>query len=1226
VVQLDGRGNVQMTPVNAFSGDNGRAAILAGGNYYMAGSSGNSTAGGGTILSMLSDDQGIQMIAPGAGGDTTAVGAVVGTNGSTSGYQRGFEISLLGFSPDATAKDMNLRGLTLFNNVLYSSKGSGGGGINTVYQVGIGGSSPALPTLANAGTTPMSVLPGFPANLAKSGKDINGNVLPIYHPFGLWFASPTTLYVADEGNPDYTYSSTNGTYTNALPANNQQAGLEKWTFDGTKWNLAYTIQNGLNLGVPYAVPGGYPTSVNPATGTIWTPATGGLRNIAGKLNGDGSVTIYAVTSTVSGATDPGCDPNRLVVVTDTMAATSAQQGQAFLTLQTAPAFEVLRGVSFAPVSSTISTSGTLVALDTTYGTASATPASFTVSGTTVATGITVTPPSGYEVSQTSSTDGYAGSGTALTVSGSGTIAPTTIYVRLAATATVAGSPYTGNIVLSTAGANSVTVATASSTVAAKGLTITGLTGNDKVYDGTNTASFTGVAALNGVLAADASNVTLGGTPVAVFASLSAAHGVAIAASGYTISGTAAGNYSLTQPALTASITPKALTVTGAAVTSKVYDGTTAAVITGMLTGILGSDVVVLQGTGTFASPDGGTGITVISTSTLTGAQSGDYTLIQPTGLKGTITATGTIKPTVTISTPATGAKIITTATTVSVTGTATDKSGISSVQVSLDGGKTFIGATLGAVTTSATSVTVAWSATVTPTEGSNSATAQSANTHGNTSPLSAARTFVYHLASQLTVSRVVPSSQSATPDNVGNVTAAGAVLPAGANLNPKTALVQLGTSVTLTPTTKTGFMFKGWTFNPAVHYASGASNTATFAMVPSLTATMEWVANPYIAGAGGYAGLAHANAGTTASNANEGCLKATLTSTGSFTGSLIFDGETHAFTGGFDATGNPVFGAARTSSLTIDRTASAQPPLMLVLAFNAAAGNNQITGSIGELYREAVLPLSTLVADRAAFSATTHMPAGNTNNGYYTVIIPAGSSVVDKADFPQGNGIGTITVTTAGAVTLAATLADGTAVTASASLSAALTCPLFAQLYVANGGSFGGLITLNDDLALNHDLSGTSFLWFKPYVSGSVYPYGWPEGVTGSLNGAKYTVTAGVSMVPGPLGAASLNGNAALVFTESGLSDVSKGMNISAANVVTKLGTPPDASYTLTLTPKTGRFNGTFTTAGLTKPAFNGIVFNKTGSIYNGGYGFFISGATTTAAAQSGGVTLGKHP
>jgi endonuclease YncB( thermonuclease family) len=104
------------------------------------------------------------------------------------------------------------------------------------------------------------------------------------------------------------------------------------------------------------------------------------------------------------------------------------------------------------------------------------------------------------------------------------------------------------------------------------------------------------------------------------------------------------NYSITQPTgLTANITAKALTIPDAAVTTKTYDNTTAATITGTLSGVISGDTVTLNGTGTFASAGVGTGISVTSTSTLGGASSGNYSLTQPTGLTGNINqATQTI--------------------------------------------------------------------------------------------------------------------------------------------------------------------------------------------------------------------------------------------------------------------------------------------------------------------------------------------------------------------------------------------------------------------------------------------------------------------------------------------------------------------------------------------------------------------------------------------------------
>lgn len=80
-----------------------------------------------------------------------------------------------------------------------------------------------------------------------------------------------------------------------------------------------------------------------------------------------------------------------------------------------------------------------------------------------------------------------------------------------------------------------------------------------------------------------------------------------------------------------------LTIANAAVTTKAYNGTNAAVITGTLTGVINSDDVSLVGAGLFADVNVGTAIAVTSNSSLSGTKATNYTLTQPTGLTGEIT-------------------------------------------------------------------------------------------------------------------------------------------------------------------------------------------------------------------------------------------------------------------------------------------------------------------------------------------------------------------------------------------------------------------------------------------------------------------------------------------------------------------------------------------------------------------------------------------------------------
>ena len=151
--------------------------------------------------------------------------------------------------------------------------------------------------------------------------------------------------MADEGNGDTTWSAATGTYPTA--AGQTTAGLQKWVLSGGSWHLAYTLSSGLALGTPYTVPG-YPTGDNAATGLPWAPATDGLRQLTGRVNPNGTATIWATTSTVSGSGDQGADPNKLVAVTDRPAASTPAAGEAFGTVRAAGFGQVLRGVSFTP--------------------------------------------------------------------------------------------------------------------------------------------------------------------------------------------------------------------------------------------------------------------------------------------------------------------------------------------------------------------------------------------------------------------------------------------------------------------------------------------------------------------------------------------------------------------------------------------------------------------------------------------------------------------------------------------------------------------------------------------------------------------------------------------------------------------------------------------------------------------------------------------------------------
>ncbi len=339
VAEVDANGHIQVTDGNAYSGNNGRAVFKSNGLFFLTGNDNNGGLSSGQLVATqigvnLINSTGAELLVP---GQAAPIPPGVNKIGD-------FEITQAGYAAlDKAGKDNNFRGLTVFNNTMYVTKGSGGNGINTVYQVGNSGVLPSGNT-AQLAALPITILPGFPTSLA-SGVDQKGNPAPIAFPFGIWFADANTLYVCDEGDGTLVTPAVNGNVADA--ASLATAGVQKWILSNGAWHMAYVLQQGLDIGIPYSV-ANYPASLN--------PATGGCRNITGRVRGDGTVEIYAVTSTISASGDQGADPNKLVKVIDLLRSTSLPDGNhdgdhslgQFVTIRAAQAGEVLRGIAFAP--------------------------------------------------------------------------------------------------------------------------------------------------------------------------------------------------------------------------------------------------------------------------------------------------------------------------------------------------------------------------------------------------------------------------------------------------------------------------------------------------------------------------------------------------------------------------------------------------------------------------------------------------------------------------------------------------------------------------------------------------------------------------------------------------------------------------------------------------------------------------------------------------------------
>lgn len=196
------------------------------------------------------------------------------------------------------------------------------------------------------------------------------------------------------------------------------------------------------------------------------------------------------------------------------------------------------------------------------------------------------------------------------------------------------------------------------TISKREITVTGIKANDKVYDGTATAS---IIANSGVLSPVAGNNNsgkVGNDDISFtisdpkFENKKVGENKSVTFT-VTLTGDAASNYTLVQPAAaTASITPRLVTINGLAVDNKTYDGKPDATISADLTltlapvannadsGIVPNDDVTLNPTAAkaeFEDKNAGADKPVtFSDFALTGADAGNYTLVLPTDVTATI--------------------------------------------------------------------------------------------------------------------------------------------------------------------------------------------------------------------------------------------------------------------------------------------------------------------------------------------------------------------------------------------------------------------------------------------------------------------------------------------------------------------------------------------------------------------------------------------------------------
>ncbi|MBF6640936.1 hypothetical protein IVB69_05550, partial [Flavobacterium sp. J49] len=345
---------------------------------------------------------------------------------------------------------------------------------------------------------------------------------------------------------------------------------------------------------------------------------------------DDTVSLWVVPSFVLGGTESTPTLTTGSGATDQGAFTGAYFRQG--TAANAPTLiidGVRAGTTWASVtsaSSLINGGGTsTTAFSTTYGTASASQ-SFAVSGSLLTNNLVATAQTGFEVSRNDDVSyGASASYTAAEANAGGI----SFLVRLKDNASAGNYNGQNAVVLSSGSATTVNIVTSASgnTVSPLGLTITGLDSQDKQFDGTTTATLIGTPTLNGVLFSD--DVVLSGTAVANYSSAAVGGPYAITVTGFSLSGTKAGNYSLAQPTVTdRSITPSSLlnqVITFPSLTDVLY-GTASVALLATSDNPEGNPITYSSSNTSVATISGNTAVIVgAGTTTITASQAGSGT-------------------------------------------------------------------------------------------------------------------------------------------------------------------------------------------------------------------------------------------------------------------------------------------------------------------------------------------------------------------------------------------------------------------------------------------------------------------------------------------------------------------------------------------------------------------------------------------------------------------------
>ena len=547
----------------------------------------------------------------------------------------------------------------------------------------------------------------------------------------------------------------------------------------------------------------------------------------------------------------------------------------------------------------------------------------------------------------------------------------------------------------------------------------------------------------------------------------------------------------------------------------------------------------------------GSSTATLTISNVTSAYAGAYTVFvrNSAGLVSNATAVVQVvnPPIVTITSPGRNAVIKTA--NISVTGTALSNLPVGSVHWQLNGGGWQL----------ATPVTgwSLWAASMTLSPGSNTFQVYALNSLNRPS-LTNSLNLIYSIGSAPVTVQVLSGKGVVSPVRDGQ-------------------RLDISRTYTITATPAAGYVLSNLAVSgPSGIVASTDISSVTFAMESNLVIQASFVASPFTPVSGSYHGLFYVTNQVAATNS--GLLAMTVVPGGTFSGYLQIGASRYPMSGRFHLDGSALATVIRPGL----------NPLAVTLQLDFGGGEHTVTGTVSSAAWTAQLD-----GDQAVFNGNTRKAP---QAGRYTMSFLGGSN---PAAEPSGDGYGIVTITPAGWVILAGTLADGTKISQSVPVSTNGFWPAYVSLYGGQGSLIGWIALSN---APPENLSG-EIGWIKPPLKTKYYPAGFAflTTVTGSRYGEPEAGTNVLNLA-----------NARLTLSDGNLSSsTTNQLAFDPNNRVINVSGP---NLTLAIAPATGFFRGSVTPPGGTPAVFSGVLLQD----QQIGRGFFLG------TNQSGSVFLGE--